>query len=494
MFKKFISLQWKSFFRSASLGKSIGVKIFLGFFAIYFIVVFLMMGVGSYPLLKKLFPDEDPLVLVNRFAVYWLASELVLRFFMQTLPVMDVKPMLSLPIRKKVIVHYVLLKSLFSVYNIFPILVIVPFGIWCIKEGGYSVLGMIGWMATMFCLMLAVNYANFLLKKKFAENLKGLVPYALLLAVIVALDYFNVFKLTALSEEVFNFLVANPITVLVAILLPVGLYFWNFNYLKSRFHLDASLKGKTTEVKTTDLEWTRRFGDIAPFLQQDLKLIWRNKRTKTTVWLSFFFLLYGLLFYPQEVYQNMPAFLVFVGIFITGIFMINFGQFIPAWDSAYYSMMMSQNIPLKKYLEAKAGLMAFSIVVFFLLSTPYAYFGWNILLLNAAAMLYNLGVNIPILLYAGSFNRKRIDLEKSPFMNYQGTGATQWLVGIPLLLLPILIWYVIYFFVSANIATLVLGGLGLVGIILRSFFMDRITKAYRNSKYAMIAGFKQQSA
>lgn len=494
MFKKFISLQWKSFFRSASLGKSIGVKIFLGFFALYFIVVFLMLGVGLYPLFKELFPADDPLVLVNRFAVYWLASELVLRFFMQTLPVMDVKPMLTLPVRKKEIVHYVLLKSLVSVYNLLPILVIVPFGIWCIKKGGYPASGMIGWMVAMFCLMLAVNFTNFLLKKKFAENLKGLVPYALLLAVVVALDYFNMVKLTTLSETAFSFLVSNPLTVLVAILLPVGLYFWNFNYLKSRFHLDASLKGKTTEVKTTDLEWTRRFGDIAPFLQQDLKLIWRNKRTKATVWLSFFFLLYGLLFYPQEVYQNMPAFKVFLGIFITGIFMINFGQFIPAWDSAYYSMMMSQNIPLKKYLESKAGLMAVSVVLFFLLSTPYAYFGLNILMFHLAAMLYNIGINIPVLLYAGSFNRKRIDLEKSPFMNYQGTGATQWLVGIPLLLLPIGLWFLFYVLINANVATVVLGGLGITGILLRNMLMHKITKAYRTSKYAMIAGFKQQSA
>ena len=35
-----------------------------------------------------------------------------------------------------------------------------------------------------------------------------------------------------------------------------------------------------TVATTTDLAWTRRFGDIAPFLQLDLKLLWRNKHER----------------------------------------------------------------------------------------------------------------------------------------------------------------------------------------------------------------------
>jgi hypothetical protein len=50
---------------------------------------------------------------------------------------------------------------------------------------------------------------------------------------------------------------------------------------------------------------------------------------------------------------------VFVGILMTGVFMLNYGQFVPAWDSNYYGMMMSQNIPMKQYLNSKAVLMSF---------------------------------------------------------------------------------------------------------------------------------------
>ena len=198
-----------------------------------------------------------------------------------------------------------------------------------------------------------------------------------------------------------------------------------------------------------------------------------------------------MIFYPQETYQNMPAIFVFVGIFMTGIFMINFGQFIPAWDSSYYSMMMSQNIRLKQYLASKAALVTFSIVVLTILTTPYAFFGWKILVINIACAIYNIGVNVPVLLFSGSFNRKRIDLEKSPFMNYQGTGAAQWLVGLPLMIVPILLFWLLNKFVSFEAGVIVLAVLGIIGVIFRKLIMDLIVQSYRKNKYAMINGFKQ---
>jgi hypothetical protein len=103
---------------------------------------------------------------------------------------------------------------------------------------------------------------------------------------------------------------------------------------------------------------------------------------------------------------------------MTGIFMLNYGQFVPAWDSNYYGMMMSQNIPMKQYLNSKAVLMSVSVLI--LVLSTYLYFGWKILVINLACATYNL-VSIFLLLFAGSYNKKRIDLEKSPFMNYQGT-------------------------------------------------------------------------
>ncbi len=491
MFKLFISLEWKAFFRSASLGKSLGLKIFLVFMALYFSAIFLLLGIGLYPLMAEIYPDRAPLEVVNEYIIIWLALELVVRFMLQTLPVMTIKPLLTAPIPKKKVVDYVLIKSLLSFYNFLPLLVILPFAGFVFYKTNLSIFAILGWVVAAYALVLSNNYFNFLLKKKFADNLKALVPYLLVVLVLYGLESFGIFSITEAFGNAMDFIVENPFLALLPVLLAIGLYKWNQNILLSRFYLDDSLKGKVTEAKSQDFQWLRKFGDIAPFLQLDLKLIWRNKRPKTTIWLSLIIMAYGLIFYPQETYQSMPAIFVFVGIFMTGIFMINFGQFIPAWDASYYSMMMSQNIPLKKYLASKAALITFSIIALTLLTTPYVYFGWNILVINIACAIYNIGVNVPVLLYSGSFNRKRIDLEKSPFMNYQGTGAAQWIVGIPLMIIPILLFWIVNKFISFEVGVGVLVGLGVLGMVIRRPLMEMIEQAYKRNKYVMINGFKQ---
>ena len=40
MIFKFLKLEWKQFVRSATFGKSIALKIIIGFFALYFILSF----------------------------------------------------------------------------------------------------------------------------------------------------------------------------------------------------------------------------------------------------------------------------------------------------------------------------------------------------------------------------------------------------------------------------------------------------------------------
>ncbi|MFD2517394.1 DUF5687 family protein [Salinimicrobium flavum] len=491
MFKHFISLQWKAFFRSSSFGKSLGLKIFMGFLAIYFSIVFLLLGLGLYPLMKNFFPEESPLSAVNHLLLAWFAIDLGVRFMLQTLPVINIKPLLTAPIKKRKVVNYVLVKSLFSFFNFLPLLVIIPFGITNYIKGEAGLWPVLGWMVAVFAVDLCVNYANFLLKKRFAENLKALIPYLVAAVGFIALEYYGVFSISDAFGSALDFIVLHPWLAIIPILLVFSLYKWNQKILESRFYLDESLRGKVEQANTQDFGWTRKFGDIAPFLQLDLKLIWRNKRPRTTIFLSLIIMGYGMIFYPQEIYQSMPALFVFVGIFMTGIFMINFGQFIPSWDASYYSMIMSQNIPLKKYLASKAGLMTFSIVVLTVLTTPYVYFGWNILLINISCAIYNIGVNVPMLLYAGSYNRKRIELEKSPFMNYQGTGATQWIIGLPLMLIPILIFWLVNKFVSFQVGISVLVGLGILGMLLRVPLMNFIEQSYKNSKYAMINGFKQ---
>lgn len=492
MIKHFINFEWKQFFRSSYWQKSIALNILLVFLALYFILVFLALGIGLYPILKKQFPNSDPLIVLNGFLFYWFLGDLVLRFFLQKLPVLNVKPFLVLPLKRSKILHYVLGKSAISFFNFLPLFAVIPFGAILIFED-YDASTVVTWMLLMYCFTLIINFLNFIVEAKSAETELSFLPIIVLSAVLFSLNYFEIISFSELLASAINAITTNQLLLLIPILILVMLYYLNYAILNKKLHIDGSLKAKTQTASTSDLSWTRRFGDIAPFLQLDLKLLWRNKRPRSSLFIVALGLFYGLVFYPNPIYQNLMPMLVFVGIFVTGIFMINFGQFVPAWDSGYYKLLMSQNIQYKEYLKSKFSLMLMSAVFLFILSIPYVYFGWKILVIHFAAMIYNLGVNTYVLLYAGSFNRKKIDLTQRAAFNYQGTGAVQWLVGIPLLLAPILLFYVPYKFIGfeAGIAFLII--LGGMGIVLHQKLMTFIVKKYEQSKHKMISAFEQNT-
>lgn len=492
MVSDFIRLEWKQFIRSSYWQKSIAINIFLVFIALYFILVFLGLGIALFPLLKEKMPEKDPFDIVNQFLFFWFLADLLMRFFFQKLPVMTVKPLLSLPVKKNGIVHYVLGKSIFSFFNFLPLLTVIPFGTTLLLND-YDTMTVINWMVLLVIGTQIINFLNFIIESKSAQTELSMLPILSFVGVLYLLNHFEFIALDVYLSQAVNWIISNSLYLLFPLGLLAFLYSINFKMLKNQLYLDQSLKSKADIANASDLSWTNRFGNSAPFLQLDLRMLWRNKRPRSSVFIVLIGLLYGLVFYPNPVYQDMPAMYVFVGIFVTGIFLINFGQFIPAWDSGYYKLLMSQNIPYKDYLQSKYLLMASSAFLMFVLSIPYVYFGWKVLLIHFAAMIYNIGINTHVLLFAGSFNRKKIDLTQRAAFNYQGTGAVQWLLGIPLMLIPVGLFYLPYKLINfeSGVATLVV--FGVLGFLFHDKLMKLITTKYIKIKYKMVNAFDQDN-
>ena len=492
MIKHFLSLEWKQFFRSANWEKSIAIKILLVFIALYFTAVFLMLGFFLHEILTEVYPDEDPFLVFNGFLFYWILFDLIVRFFFQKLPVMGVKPLLTLPVKRSKVVNFVLGKSALSFFNFLPLVAIIPFSVNLIAKGQNSTTIMV-WALTLIVIVFINNFLNFIIESLSSETELSFLPIIVLVAVLFGIDYFGIISLKEAVSGAILAIAESPIMLVIPILILAGMYVANYRILRKKLYIDNSLKSKASEAKTSNLEWTRRFGDVAPFMQLDLRLIMRNKRSKSSLFIIIIGLLYGLFFYPQKIYLEMPFVYVFVGIFVTGVFLISFGQFIPAWDGEYYKLLMSQNIKYEKYLKSKFALMIGSVILLFVLSIPYVYFGWKILIAHFAAAIYNIGINSHVILFAGSYNRKKIKLDQRAAFNYQGTGAVQWLVGLPLMLLPMLIFIVFYFTLGFEIGIVVIVLLGLLGIVFHQRLMKFITKKYLDSKYKMIDAFSQDS-
>ncbi|MGH1384924.1 DUF5687 family protein [Kordia sp.] len=497
MIKTFISLQWKEFLRSASFQKGVAIKVLLFIAAAYIGGMAILAGMGLFFGIKKYLkslgvPEHliDPHVIVNSFIAFWFMADLMLRYFMQQMPVMNIKPLMIIPIKQKTIIHFLLGKTVISFFNLLPLLVFIPYCVILLGQG-YPPLHVICWLLSIIVITLSLNFLNILVNKS------NTVFYVVATALIgsIAAQYFGFYDVATPLGIVFNGLYNNPIYILVPIAILGILYYLNFNYLNSRFYLDSAISQKVKEVNASDLSWLDRFGALATFLKNDVRMIWRNKRPRQVLLMSGFFLFYGVIFFTQKTYNDMPGFIAFASIFITAGFLFSFGQLVPSWDSEHYKMMMSQNIPYRQYLESKWYLMVIAVVISFILSTPYIYFGWDKYAMIAAGASFNIGINTFVTLFGGALNRVPVKLNEKAkaFSNTQGFNPTQLLIALPKMLLPVVLFYVPYYFTdSLNAGIITLAVSGLVGLVFKNYFLTQIEKVYQKGKYKTIAAFDEK--
>lgn len=494
MIKKFINLEWKSFFRSAAFKQNLAIKILMAFGALYFIVAFGALGVGSYFIIEEFIEKgkivaDNPFQVVNGFLIYWVFADIGYRYMLQKMPVANIKPLLYLPFKKGKIVNYALGKTVISFFNFLPAFFFIPFSVVLIAQG-YSVIGVIDWHLAMLFITLAANFLNV-----FMNNMdKVFYPVLAVIAGLGLSQYYGLFDITAYTGPMFMFFYENAWAFIIPLLLFIVTTYYAYHYFIKQLYLDEGLKAVAKEATTEDLSFLDRFGKLSTYLKNDIKLIKRNKRAKMTFIMGFFFVLYGL-FFMNDLYSSINGMKVFAGLFCTGGFLFSFGGLVPSWDSSYYKLMMSQNIPYREFLLSKWWLMVAATVVSTLLCTFYLYFGLDWWFGMLAGAVYNIGFNSSVVLWGGAFVKTPIDLmtTKKAFGDSKAFNAKTLLLLIPKLVLPVVIYYAFALTINESAGFIAIAATGVLGLLFRNKIFDMIEDIYKNEKYDTIAAYSQKN-
>ena len=482
----FLKLNWKEFNRSKSLGGKTVAKVFKWFGIVYVAILSLAWGIIlSWP------KEEDvmaPFLYINKQLIYGLVYLVVMRYFIQSLPVLNIKPLLLTPLLKKKIVRYVVLKTVPTYFNILPLFFLIPFSISLSQNDEFSALGLIFWNINLVGLIYLTNFFNFLLNNK--RNL--IYVLGAFLALIKALDYYSIVDFTIYSEKFFYFFYKTPYVALFTWVL----VFWLYNYVSTFFYnglyIDKGIKSKVKEANLEDYSWLDSLGKTAVFIKNDLRLLKRSKRARMAVYMGIGLLFYGLIFQSSEELLG-STFTFFGYLFSTGGFLFMFGSFVPSWDSQYYPLMMTQNIEYKEYLNSKWSLMIIGTIISTILASfIYSFFGINAVFAVLAGSAYNMGINGYLTLWAGAYTKTPIDLNSSSnaFGDKKALNAKTILVGIPQMLVPILVYSFGNLYYDHMTACLLVAGLGFLGIFLKPFAFSLIMKAYKSEKYSTLKAYK----
>jgi len=487
MFFKFFSLRWKSFIRGEDIGVNIMTKIFKWFWLVYFAFMAPLLGFITTFVIKEQ-GIEDPFLFLNKNLIYVLIYLVVIRYFIQKVPVISIRPLLLSPIPKSKIVRYALNKTIFSFYNVVVILYLITLNGTLLKEG-LETYNLIGWNLMLLSLIYITNYLNFLLNNKD----KLLYSFGAVLASIKALEYYSIFDFTHYTEPLFYAFYTDPFLSAAPLCFLIYLYLHVFKFFRKGLYIDSGLRPKIETSDVENFEWADRFGDMAVFIKNDLRLIKRSKRARGTVLGGAFFLLYGFIFYYQD--DLWPEWMQFFGyMFASGGFLFMFGSFVPSWDSQYYKLMMCQNIPYIDYIKSKWLLVVLVTIISTILGCIiYSFIGLNAICAVLAGGLYNIGANGYLTLWAGAYTKTPIDLNsaQNPFGDTKAINMKTLLISIPQMVLPIVVFSICNSYFDYLTGCAAVASIGILGVLLKDVVFELIVKAYKTEKYSTLKAYSK---
>jgi hypothetical protein len=97
-----------------------------------------------------------------------------------------------------------------------------------------------------------------------------------------------------------------------------------------------------------------------------------------------------------------------------------------------------------------------------------------------------------ILLYFSTLNNKRFELDTGGAFNYQGISMKNFLVMIPIMVIPVIIMGIASAFGAQNIGFWIIGSMGVLGIIFTKPLLTLCEKQFLCKKYYLCEGFRKK--
>lgn len=494
MFFTLLRLQFLKSIRSTSFAKSALATGFMIFIALLLLSYVFFAGLFLGRIIELIAEGRDPIEFVNAGLIFFFLFEFMYRYFIQKLPVVELESLLHLPIGKRRIIQMLMLRSFISPLNVIALLLFLPFGAQVIAEK-VGTLGFISWLGTLLLFSWSIHWFMLWFKQRFEDTWIGLAVVMGTLLLGGGSTYMGWFNVGEILEPIFALAMNTVIPVLVMLVVCIGIYLLAVNYYVKNAYLEDLSEEEDIRFVNQSVGFFSRFGVAGELANLEWKLIIRHKKSRTYLMLSAFFLLYGLFFYTNPQYQSeegLSPIFIFVGVFITGIFMIQYGQQFLSWNSGNFDFFLSRKTGVESLVRGKYLLFMSISMVCFLASVPYVYFGIDILLIHLATFLFNVGIMVHVIIYFALWKPKPMDLNKGAMFNYEGVGAAQFLVIIPLMGGPYLIYLPFSLLISDYAGLLALGITGLIGLIAFKPLSQLNINRVLSNRYEISSSFRQE--
>lgn len=497
MYLRLVQHLAKQLWRSVSFWKQIGIRLIQIFFSAY-VAVSLIAGGFVLPIfLSDVFPEQDPLVLVNRYLITGVVVLLALRSTLQKMPGSRMRPYLTLPIRWRTLTRLAQVDAAVSVMNVLPLCFLLPLWgrlFYDRPSAGWE------WLGGVLLLVAATHFLHLVVQLCFENAPERTLGVGAGLAVLAVVDAFTVRGVEAASEALGQALssgslwaVAGCASVMAAAALGSQSALRRQLRIIAAGETDRSSRrsagsGVLATLARRVAEGLPRVvlpSEAIPTFVLQARIIARAKRAKQMMYAGLLFVAYGavmpLLSAPHEIGGGTFLFMV-IGVAGLGL---NFGQYAFAWHGKAFDRLLSSPLEDTLVVALLRYVQIMCLLGSMVLAPTYAIVWPSGLPLLGAVVLYVAGVFAPMTIAMSTLSREALDLNTASAFNMQGASFSlviaAFVLFLPLLGLTIL---------PVTLQIYVLAGAGLMGIVGDAFWRRALRTLYEWARFPMAAGFR----
>ncbi len=466
-------------------------QFFLIFGAIFWVAYLIFMGTMLALALKKSVVQFEAYQMLNTVLPLVLSLDFLMRFPLQKPPTQEITPYLLLPIKRKRVIDYLLLRTIPHYINFFWLFFFIPFGLFTVTTY-YGLEGVLFYNLGIWLLIVINNYWYLLCRLLMNENMAWvLLPLAfyggLALLIFLPDDSPIGYFFRALGD----YLIEGNALAYLGVILCIALFFFINRALVSKLiYSETSKTQDTTKVLSiSSYGFLERFGEIGEFMRLELKLLLRNKRCRSSLRsIAIIVILFSLIISFTSVYDR-----DFMTNFIALYAFISFGTviltYIMSYEGNYMDGLMTRKESVLNLLRAKYYIYSLGTILPFLLMLPAVIMKKITLLKLFSFSFFTIGVVYFLLFQLAVYNTKTIPLNVTVSGRQSSTGL-QTLISICAFFIPLLLYSVTQTFFNETRSLWILLLIGVVFVLTSNLWIKNIYSRFMKRRYENMNEFR----
>lgn len=464
---------------------------FLGVFMwLYYAALLILLGV-TLPLgMADTFNGVAAFHVLDGGLVYVLVTDFWCRALMQESPSQRIRPYTLLPIRRSFLLHVYLLRSGFSLGNLYWMFMFVPFGLCSV----YPLLGwggLLGWLAGWW-LMCVINGFLYLMVRTLCMRHMAwwLLPLAVHAALLCSmlLPHSNWLDMPC-TQVMYAFARCQVWAFLLAIALLALLYKLCYLLQGIVVYTEISKEEDAPVESNMQLEFLNRYGQLGEYLKLEMKMRLRNKtlRYQFIMALAAMLLLSGILFFT-DIYDAafMKSFICLYDYLVPSTITL---VCIMCHEGNYIDALMSRRNSIYQLLRAKYIFNAFMTILPALLLIPLMITGKVSVWMNLGYMFFTQGVVVPLIFQLAVYNNNTLPLNAKVTGSKQGNTMQQ-IASMVALFVPIGIENLGRFALGQIGGYVLMIVLGIIGIVSMPLWLRSTYNRMMARRYVNMEGFR----